>query len=64
MNDDTELSLVLTVSEINMVLNTLAKPIENVNALIKKIKQQGETQIAKYNQEQEQSGIIQEEEPE
>ncbi len=62
MNEnEIELNLTLKVSEINQVLNSLAKPVESVNALIQKIKQQGEDQISKL---QEQHSGSTEDEPE
>lgn len=62
MNEDTELSLVLKVGEINTILNTLSKPVEGINELIKKIKQQGESQITKINEQL--SGVDTDQEPE
>lgn len=41
------IKLELTVDEVNMILRTLGKhPFEDVVALINKIKQQGEPQVA------------------
>jgi hypothetical protein len=52
MNEDNiELTLTLNVNEVNMVLNHLAKPVENINALIQKIKQQGDAQISKIQED-------------
>ncbi len=51
--EDIELNLTLNVNEINLVLNSLGRPIEAVNNLIQKIKQQGEAQIAQMAQAQE-----------
>lgn len=52
MNEENiELNLTLNVNEINLVLNHLAKPVESVNALIQKIKQQGDAQISKLQEE-------------
>lgn len=50
--EDIELNLTLNVNEINLVLNSLGRPIEAVNNLIQKIKQQGEAQIAQMAQAQ------------
>lgn len=58
--EDIELNLTLNVNEINLVLNSLGRPIEAVNNLIQKIKQQGEEQIAQMAQAQAQA----QEEPE
>jgi len=44
--EDIELNLTLKVNEINLVLNSLAKPIESVNNLIQKIREQGEYQLS------------------
>lgn len=47
MEPTTNLTLELTVDEINMVLRVLGKhPFEEVVGLIRKIKDQGDTQIA------------------
>ena len=50
--EDIELNLTLNVNEINLVLNSLGRPIEAVNNLIQKIKQQGEAQNAQMAQAQ------------
>lgn len=45
------LNLQLTVTEINVILKSLGKhPFEEIAALIAKIKQQGDKQIALLNQ--------------
>lgn len=53
-NDQTlELNLSLSVAEINVILRSLGKhPFEEIAALIQKIKQQGEVQLAEMQQGQ------------
>ena len=53
-NDQTlELNLSLSIAEINVVLRSLGKhPFEEIAALIQKIKQQGEVQLAEMQQGQ------------
>lgn len=53
-NDQTlELNLSLSVAEINVILRSLGKhPFEEIAALIQKIKQQGEVQLAEMQQDQ------------
>jgi hypothetical protein len=47
------LNLELTVAEVNVILRSLGKhPFEEIAALIQKIKQQGEVQLAEMQQEQ------------
>ena len=47
MNENLILDLELTVAEINVILRSLGKhPFEEIAALIQKIKNQGETQLA------------------
>ena len=47
------LSIELTVAEINVILRSLGKhPFEEIAALIQKIKQQGEVQLAEMQQGQ------------
>lgn len=47
MNEQQALQLELTVAEINVVLRCLGKhPFEEIAALINKIRQQGEVQLA------------------
>lgn len=47
MNEQQAIQLELTVAEVNVVLRSLGKhPFEEIAALINKIKQQGETQLA------------------
>lgn len=64
MNEENiELNLTLNVNEINLVLNSLGRPIESINNLIQKIKQQGEEQIAKIAKAQEDTETITENVP-
>ena len=53
-NDQTlELNLSLSIAEINVILRALGKhPFEEIAALIQKIKQQGEVQLAEMQQRQ------------
>ena len=53
-NDQTlELNLSLSIAEINVILRSLGKhPFEEIAALIQKIKQQGEVQLAEMQQGQ------------
>lgn len=53
-NDQTlELNLSLSIAEINVILRSLGKhPFEEIAALIQKIKQQGEVQLAEMQQRQ------------
>lgn len=53
-NDQTlELNLSLSIAEINVILRSLGKhPFEEIAALIQKIKQQGEVQLAEMQQNQ------------
>lgn len=53
-NDQTlELNLSLSIAEINVILRSLGKhPFEEIAALIQKIKQQGEVQLAEMQQDQ------------
>ena len=45
------LSIELTVAEVNVILRSLGKhPFEEIAALIQKIKQQGEVQLAEMQQ--------------
>ena len=47
MSENLILNLELTVAEINVILRSLGKhPFEEIAALIQKIKNQGETQLA------------------
>lgn len=47
------LSIELTVAEVNVILRSLGKhPFEEIAALIQKIKQQGEVQLAEMQQGQ------------
>lgn len=47
------LSIELTVAEVNVILRSLGKhPFEEIAALIQKIKQQGEVQLAEMQQDQ------------
>ena len=47
------LSIELTVAEVNVILRSLGKhPFEEIAALIQKIKQQGEVQLAEMRQGQ------------
>lgn len=47
MSENRNLNLELTVAEINVILRSLGKhPFEEIAALIQKIKNQGETQLA------------------
>ena len=47
------LSIELTVAEVNVILRSLGKhPFEEISALIQKIKQQGEVQLAEMQQGQ------------
>lgn len=47
MNEQQAIQLELTVAEVNVVLRCLGKhPFEEIAALINKIKQQGEAQLA------------------
>jgi hypothetical protein len=51
--EQNELTLSLTVAEVNVILRSLGKhPFEEIAALIQKIKQQGETQLAEMQQNQ------------
>jgi hypothetical protein len=52
-NDQTlELNLSLSIAEINVILRSLGKhPFEEIAALIQKIKQQGEVQLAEMQQD-------------
>jgi len=53
MMEQNELTLSLTVAEVNVILRSLGKhPFEEIAALIQKIKQQGETQLAEMQQNQ------------
>ena len=54
VNDQTlELNLSLSIAEINVILRSLGKhPFEEIAALIQKIKQQGEVQLAEMQQDQ------------
>ena len=46
------LSIELTVAEVNVILRSLGKhPFEEIAALIQKIKQQGEVQLAEMQQQ-------------
>ena len=46
------LSIELTVAEVNVILRSLGKhPFEEIAALIQKIKQQGEVQLAEMQQD-------------
>lgn len=48
------LTLELSIAEINVILRSLGKhPFEEIAALIQKIKQQGEVQLAELQQAQE-----------
>ena len=53
-NDQTlALNLSLSIAEINVILRSLGKhPFEEIAALIQKIKQQGEVQLAEMQQGQ------------
>lgn len=53
-NDQTlELNLSLSIAEINVILRSLGKhPFEEIAALIQKIKQQGEVQLAEMQQDE------------
>lgn len=47
MNEQQAIQLDLTIAEVNVILRSLGKhPFEEIAALINKIRQQGETQIA------------------
>ena len=47
------LSIELTIAEVNVILRSLGKhPFEEIAALIQKIKQQGEVQLAEMQQGQ------------
>ena len=51
--EDNLLSIELTVAEVNVILRSLGKhPFEEIAALIQKIKQQGEVQLAEMQQGQ------------
>ena len=52
--NNVELTIQLSVPEINVILRSLGKhPFEEIAALIQKIKQQGEVQLAELQQAQE-----------
>ena len=52
--NNVELTIQLSVPEINVILRSLGKhPFEEIAALIQKIKQQGEVQLAELQQQQE-----------
>ena len=51
--NNVELTIQLSVPEINVILRSLGKhPFEEIAALIQKIKQQGEVQLAELQQQQ------------
>lgn len=51
--EENVLTIELSVAEINVILRSLGKhPFEEIAALIQKIKQQGEVQLAEMQQEQ------------
>lgn len=51
--EENVLTIELTVAEVNVILRSLGKhPFEEIAALIQKIKQQGEVQLAEIQQGQ------------
>lgn len=51
MNENPTINLELSVAEVNVILRSLGKhPFEEIAALITKIKEQGETQLAGLEQ--------------